>query len=244
MVRALGINLSRLRLFVFALGVGLAAIAGVVMAPIWGIRPHVGVDAVVPAFLIIVLGGVGSFWGAVIAGAAGRAGGRPDRRLRVRVVAAVDVPAVHRRRHVPLARPVRQEERARHMNDRALHGQGRAGHRRRRHDGPGGGARAARRRLPRRAGRHRPARAMRPLESELGATRRARSPATSATPTRCARRTRAIVAALGAVDILVNNAGILSNNKLEATDVAEWRRVLARQPRRRASSGRRRSCRR
>jgi branched-chain amino acid transport system permease protein len=68
MVRALGINLPRLRLFVFALGVALAAIAGVVMAPIWGIRPHVGVDAVVPAFLIIVLGGVGSLWGAVIAG--------------------------------------------------------------------------------------------------------------------------------------------------------------------------------
>lgn len=68
MVRALGINLKRLRLFVFALGVALAAIAGVVMAPIWGMRPHVGVDAVVPAFLIIVLGGVGSLWGAVLAG--------------------------------------------------------------------------------------------------------------------------------------------------------------------------------
>jgi len=68
MVRALGINLARLRLLVFALGVALAALAGVVMAPIWGIRPHVGVDAVVPAFLIIVLGGVGSLWGAVLAG--------------------------------------------------------------------------------------------------------------------------------------------------------------------------------
>ncbi|MEO7151699.1 MAG: branched-chain amino acid ABC transporter permease [Burkholderiaceae bacterium] len=68
MVRALGINLSRLRSAVFMLGVALAAIAGVVMAPIWGIRPQVGVDAVVPAFLIIVLGGVGSLWGAVIAG--------------------------------------------------------------------------------------------------------------------------------------------------------------------------------
>jgi len=70
MVRALGINLSRLRLFVFSLGTALAAIAGVIMAPIWGIRPHVGVDAVVPAFLIIVLGGVGSLWGAVLAGLA------------------------------------------------------------------------------------------------------------------------------------------------------------------------------
>ena len=36
-----------------------------------------------------------------------------------------------------------------------------------------------------------------------------------------------IVERLGAVDILVNNAGILSNNKVEATDDAEWRRVLA-----------------
>lgn len=68
MVRALGINLTRLRLFVFALGTALAAIAGIVLAPIWGVRPHMGIDAVVPAFLIIVLGGVGSFWGAVLAG--------------------------------------------------------------------------------------------------------------------------------------------------------------------------------
>ena len=116
MVRALGINLSRLRLFVFALGVGLAAIAGVVMAPIWGVRPQVGVDAVVPAFLIIVLGGVGSLWGAVAAGllvglAVGLTGAYASR-----VVADVDVPAVHRRRHLPLARPVRQEEHPRHMN--------------------------------------------------------------------------------------------------------------------------------
>ena len=36
-----------------------------------------------------------------------------------------------------------------------------------------------------------------------------------------------IAEAMGAVDILVNNAGILSNNKAEATDTAEWRRVLA-----------------
>lgn len=68
MVRALGINLPRLRMLVFGVGVALAALAGIIMAPIWGIRPHVGVDAVVPAFLIIVLGGVGSLWGAVIAG--------------------------------------------------------------------------------------------------------------------------------------------------------------------------------
>ena len=66
-VRALGINLSRLRLFVFAFGTLLAALAGIILAPIWGVRPHMGVDAVVPAFLVIVLGGIGSFWGAVVA---------------------------------------------------------------------------------------------------------------------------------------------------------------------------------
>ncbi len=68
MVRALGINLTRLRLYVFGFGAALAAIAGIVLTPIWGLRPHVGIDVVVPAFLIIVLGGVGSFWGAVVAG--------------------------------------------------------------------------------------------------------------------------------------------------------------------------------
>ena len=46
----------------------MAALAGVILAPVWGIRPHMGVDAVIPAFVIIVLGGVGSFWGAVLGG--------------------------------------------------------------------------------------------------------------------------------------------------------------------------------
>lgn len=67
MVRALGYDLSKLRLLVFGLGAALAGLAGVVMVPIWGLRPHLGVDVVIPAFLIIVLGGVGSFWGAVVA---------------------------------------------------------------------------------------------------------------------------------------------------------------------------------
>lgn len=67
MVRALGYNLARLRLLVFGFGAGLAGLAGIVMAPIWGLRPHLGIDVVIPAFLIIVLGGVGSFWGSVIA---------------------------------------------------------------------------------------------------------------------------------------------------------------------------------
>ncbi len=67
MVRALGYDLSKLRLLVFGFGAALAALAGSVMAPIWGLRPHIGIDVIIPAFLIIVIGGVGSFWGAVIA---------------------------------------------------------------------------------------------------------------------------------------------------------------------------------
>lgn len=67
MVRALGFDLGKLRLMVFGLGAALAGLAGVILVPIWGLRPHVGVDVVIPAFLIIVMGGVGSFWGAVCA---------------------------------------------------------------------------------------------------------------------------------------------------------------------------------
>lgn len=67
-VQALGHNLEKLRVWVFVLGTVMAAVAGVILAPVWGIRPHMGVDAVIPAFVIIVLGGVGSFWGAVLGG--------------------------------------------------------------------------------------------------------------------------------------------------------------------------------
>ena len=67
-MQALGHDLEKLRVGVFVLGTMMAAVAGVILAPVWGIRPHMGVDAVIPAFVIIVLGGVGSFWGAVLGG--------------------------------------------------------------------------------------------------------------------------------------------------------------------------------
>ena len=90
-VQALGIDLKKLRRLVFVLGTMLAALAGVILAPIWGIRPHMGVDAVIPAFLVIVLGGVGSFWGAVLGGLMVGMVRRPVGRLCVRMVAALDV---------------------------------------------------------------------------------------------------------------------------------------------------------
>lgn len=68
MVRALGINLARMRSLVFALGTGLAGVAGVVAAPMWSLKPTIGAEAVMPAFIVVVIGGIGSYWGAVVGG--------------------------------------------------------------------------------------------------------------------------------------------------------------------------------
>jgi len=68
MVRALGINLTRMRNLVFALGTALAGVAGVIAAPMWSLKPTIGAEAVMPAFIVVVIGGIGSFWGAVVGG--------------------------------------------------------------------------------------------------------------------------------------------------------------------------------
>jgi branched-chain amino acid transport system permease protein len=68
MVRALGINLTRMRNLVFGLGTVMAGMAGVIAAPMWSLKPTIGAEAVMPAFIVVVIGGIGSFWGAVIGG--------------------------------------------------------------------------------------------------------------------------------------------------------------------------------
>jgi branched-chain amino acid transport system permease protein len=68
MVRALGIDLTRLRSRVFALGTVMAGAAGVIAAPMWSLKPTIGAEAVMPAFIVVVIGGIGSFWGAVLGG--------------------------------------------------------------------------------------------------------------------------------------------------------------------------------
>ncbi len=70
MVAALGNNISRMRTLVFGIGSALAGVAGVIAAPLWSVRPGMGNDAIMPAFVIVVLGGIGSFWGTVIGGLA------------------------------------------------------------------------------------------------------------------------------------------------------------------------------
>jgi branched-chain amino acid transport system permease protein len=70
MVELLGINLPRVLTAVFGLGCMLAAIAGVLAAPLWTVSPSMAANAVMPAFVIVAIGGLGSFRGAVVAGLA------------------------------------------------------------------------------------------------------------------------------------------------------------------------------
>jgi branched-chain amino acid transport system permease protein len=68
MVRALGIGLRPVLTAIFALGVGLAGLAGVLSAPLAGVQPAMGTEILASAFVIVVIGGLGSFWGVVYAG--------------------------------------------------------------------------------------------------------------------------------------------------------------------------------
>ena len=68
MVRAMGISLRPALAAVFALGVARAGLAGVMSAPLAGIQPAMGTDILVASFVVVVIGGLGSFWGVVYAG--------------------------------------------------------------------------------------------------------------------------------------------------------------------------------
>jgi branched-chain amino acid transport system permease protein len=68
MVRVLGIDLSKIWFLVFGIGTGLAGIAGLLAAPMRGVHPDMGVDMLIQAFVVVVVGGMGSLKGAVIAG--------------------------------------------------------------------------------------------------------------------------------------------------------------------------------
>ncbi len=68
MVSLLGINVFRIFSLVFALGAATAALAGVLAAPIRGVEPFMGIEALGIAFVIVVVGGLGSFSGALVGG--------------------------------------------------------------------------------------------------------------------------------------------------------------------------------
>jgi branched-chain amino acid transport system permease protein len=68
MVSMLGINLKRVFMFIFGLGCLLAGAAGVLAAPLWSVVPSMAEQAIMPAFVVVVIGGLGSLRGAVVAG--------------------------------------------------------------------------------------------------------------------------------------------------------------------------------
>ncbi len=69
MVGALGISLQPYMTAVAALGLGLAGLAGVLLAPISGVHPAMGAEILTAAFVVVVIGGLGSFWGVIAAAA-------------------------------------------------------------------------------------------------------------------------------------------------------------------------------
>jgi branched-chain amino acid transport system permease protein len=68
LVRALGINVPRMLTLTYGCGVGLAALAGVFAAPIYGASPAMGSDLLIVAFAVVVIGGMGSIFGSILTG--------------------------------------------------------------------------------------------------------------------------------------------------------------------------------
>lgn len=67
MARAVGIRSSRIDMLAFGLGSGLAGLAGCALAQVGNVGPDLGQNYIIDAFLVVVVGGVGQVWGAVLA---------------------------------------------------------------------------------------------------------------------------------------------------------------------------------
>jgi branched-chain amino acid transport system permease protein len=68
LVRAFGINVPRMITLTYGFGVGLAALAGVMAAPIYNVSPQMGSDLIIVVFAVVVIGGMGSIMGAILTG--------------------------------------------------------------------------------------------------------------------------------------------------------------------------------
>jgi branched-chain amino acid transport system permease protein len=68
LVRAFGINVPRMVTLTYGLGVALAALAGVMAAPIYNVNPLMGADLIIVVFAVVVIGGMGSIMGAILTG--------------------------------------------------------------------------------------------------------------------------------------------------------------------------------
>jgi len=68
LVQAFGVNVPRMITLTYGAGVGLAALAGVMAAPIYSVSPLMGADLIIIVFAVVVIGGMGSIMGAIITG--------------------------------------------------------------------------------------------------------------------------------------------------------------------------------
>jgi branched-chain amino acid transport system permease protein len=68
LVRAFGINVPRMVTLTYGFGVALAALAGVMAAPIYNVSPQMGSDIIIVVFAVVVIGGMGSILGAIVTG--------------------------------------------------------------------------------------------------------------------------------------------------------------------------------
>jgi branched-chain amino acid transport system permease protein len=67
MVQSLGVNINLVYRLVFSLGVGMAAFAGMITAPVSSVYPGMGTQVLIICFVVVVIGGIGSIWGALFA---------------------------------------------------------------------------------------------------------------------------------------------------------------------------------
>jgi branched-chain amino acid transport system permease protein len=68
LVQAFGVNVPRMITLTYGFGVGLAALAGVLAAPIYQVNPLMGADLIIVVFAVVVIGGMGSIMGSIITG--------------------------------------------------------------------------------------------------------------------------------------------------------------------------------
>jgi branched-chain amino acid transport system permease protein len=68
LVRAFGVNVPRMITLTYGMGVALAALAGVLAAPIYSVRPLMGADQIIVVFAVVVIGGMGSIFGSIVSG--------------------------------------------------------------------------------------------------------------------------------------------------------------------------------
>jgi branched-chain amino acid transport system permease protein len=68
LVRAFGVNVPRMITLTYGFGVGLAALAGVLAAPIYQVNPLMGTDLIIVVFAVVVIGGMGSIMGSIVTG--------------------------------------------------------------------------------------------------------------------------------------------------------------------------------